>query len=75
MLQKCQSKLSLEEYCSQQKLYLSVADANKPYPGIKFDRIICNLLLMMVDDPEGVIRSLSEVAEEGCLMGVSVWGD
>ena len=41
----------------------------------KFDRIICNCVLMLTADPEKMLRNLHDLADEGCLMGVSVWGD
>ena len=41
----------------------------------KFDRIIANLLLMMVDDPKEVMTNFHKRAEKDCLLGVTVWGN
>lgn len=40
----------------------------------KFDRIICNMVLMLTETPEKMLKSLYDQAEEGCLLGVAVWG-
>ena len=41
----------------------------------KFDRIICNCVLMLTADPEKMLRNLHGMANEDCMMGISVWGD
>ena len=34
-----------------------------------------NLVIMIVPDPEKMLQSLTQVAEKGCLMGITIWGD
>lgn len=46
-----------------------------PKVPYKFDRIICNLVLMNTTDAHKMMTSMHEVAEPGCLLGVSIWGD
>ena len=41
----------------------------------KFDRIICNMVLMLTEDPEKMLNNLWNEAEEGCLLGVTIWGN
>lgn len=41
---------------------------------IKFDRIICNLVLMLTTDPAKMLINLYDSAEDGCLLGLTVWG-
>ena len=41
----------------------------------KFDRIICNLVLMITEDPHKMLRSLHSLSQEGCLLGVTIFGD
>jgi len=40
-----------------------------------FDRIICNLVLMLAANPIKMMKNLNSLAAEGCLMGVTIWGD
>ena len=40
----------------------------------KFDRIVANLILHIVPDPVKMMKNLWEQSEEGCLLGVSIWG-
>ena len=40
----------------------------------KFDRIICNCVLMLTPDPIKMLTNLYNNAKPGCLLGVSVWG-
>ena len=47
----------------------------EPEEGIKFDRIICNLVLMLTEDPVKMLTSFRQSATEDCLLGLSVWGD
>lgn len=61
---------------SKHNLSYRVVDGEKhidtPY---KFDRIICNLVLMITENPQKMLENLASVASEGCLMGVTIWGD
>lgn len=41
----------------------------------KFDRIICNCVLMLTENAEKMLKNLYDSAAPGCLMGVSVWGN
>jgi hypothetical protein len=40
-----------------------------------FDRILCNLVLMLTENPEEMMRTFHAQAAEGCLLGVTVTGD
>jgi hypothetical protein len=40
----------------------------------KYDRIICNLVLMITEDPEKMLNNLFKVSSDDCLLGVTVWG-
>jgi 2-polyprenyl-3-methyl-5-hydroxy-6-metoxy-1,4-benzoquinol methylase len=44
------------------------------FADAKFDRIICNCVLMLTENAEKMLRNLHNEAKEGCLLGVSVWG-
>ena len=53
-----------------------VANGEEIYDkGVKFDRIIANLVIMFVPDPDRMMKNLASVAKEGCLMGITIWGD
>lgn len=41
----------------------------------KFDRIIANLVLMLTEDPIKMMNNFGDMAEEGCLLGLTIWGD
>lgn len=71
------SKLSFEEWSEKIKLKLQVANGEEPIPNnqFKFDRIVCNMVLMLTEDPLKMLTSFYEQAEEGCILGLSVWGD
>ncbi len=67
---------SLDKWMERQRLEIGVHDGECMFkPAHKFDRIICNLVLMNTNDAHKMMQSMHEVADEGCLLGVSVWGD
>ena len=41
----------------------------------KFDRIIANLVLMLTEDPVKMMKNFHSMAQEGCLLGLTIWGD
>ena len=41
----------------------------------KFDRIIANLVLMLTEDPVKMMKNFHSMADEGCLLGLTIWGD
>ena len=74
--QRYQSKLCFEEWCAKQNIAFDVVNAEQPIPSSKpFDRIICNLALMITPDPKKVLSNLHAVSKPGCLFGVNVWGN
>ncbi len=74
--QRYQSKLCFEEWCAKQNIAFDVVNAEQPFPSSKpFDRIICNLALMITPDPKKVLSNLHAVSKPGCLFGVNVWGN
>lgn len=75
VLDSFESKLSFEEWCKKQNFTLKVHNGEEPIPqGIKFDRIICNMVLMLTENPSKMLKTLYDQSEEGCFLGVSVWG-
>jgi hypothetical protein len=57
-------KLSFEEWCKINKFELRAADCEDIIePEIKFDRIICNMVLMLTTDAIKMLKSLYEQAE------------
>lgn len=73
---KYESKLTFEEWCQKQNLHFQVLNAEEPIPKVKpFDRIFCNLALMITPDPLKLLKNMHCHAAKGCLFGVSVWGN
>jgi ubiquinone/menaquinone biosynthesis C-methylase UbiE len=73
--QKYESKLTLDEWMKKQNLEFGQVNGEEKIPKeIKFDRIICNLVLMLTTDPAKMLRNLYDSAEDGCLLGLTVWG-
>ena len=57
-------------------LCLKAQNGEEPFNSeYKFDRIIGNMVLMLTEDPEKMLKNLYDHADEGCLLGISVWGD
>ena len=70
------SKLTYEQWLAKNKLTLKVANGEEPFEEEKkFDRIICNMVLMATENAENMLRNMGNSAETGCLLGVSVWGN
>ena len=65
----------LEAWMQQKNIRIEVADGEEkidaPY---KFDRILANLVVHIVPDPVKMMKNIWEIADEGCLLGVSIWG-
>ena len=60
----------------KQNITLKAANGEEPIESPhKFDRIIANLVLMLTEDPHKMMRNLHSMAAEGCLLGVTIWGD
>ena len=68
------SQLSFEEWLAKNKVEIKVHNGEEPVEGEKFDRIICNMVLMLTEDPEKMLNTFNKEAEVGCLLGVTVWG-
>ena len=67
---------SLDKFMERQRLEIGVHDGESSFKTVhKFDRIIANLILSVTPDPRKMMTSLREVSDEGCLLGVSIWGD
>ena len=75
-LKKFGVTISTEEWLQKHHIKFQVHNGEEtletPY---KFDRIICNLVLMIAENPQKMLRSLHAMSEEGCLLGLTVWGD
>jgi len=57
-------------------LHMFAANAEEKFEApFKFDRIIANLVLMITEDPAKMLRNLHGVSEDGCLLGLTVWGN
>lgn len=54
-----------------------VANGEQPIAGEhgKFDRIICNMVMMLTEDPSRMLQAFYDQAEAGCLLGVSILGN
>lgn len=75
-LEKYGSKLSFNDWISKNKLILKKANGEMPFElGLKFDRIICNMVLMDTENPEIMLANLYNESSTGCLLGASIWGD
>lgn len=74
-LQKMGVTTPLEAWMQQKNIRIEVADGEEkidaPY---KFDRILANLVVHIVPDPVKMMKNIWEIADEGCLLGVSIWG-
>lgn len=67
---------NIDKWQERQRLEIGVHDGESSFKTVhKFDRIIANLVLQTTPDPKKMMTSLREVSEEGCLLGVSIWGD
>lgn len=67
---------SFDKWMERMRLEIGVHDGESMFkPAYKFDRMICNLVLMNTNDAHKMMQSMHEMADEGCLLGVSVWGD
>lgn len=67
---------SLEDWKKGQNLTLKAANGEEPIESPhKFDRIIANLVIMATEDPSKMMKNFHSMAAEGCLLGVTIWGD
>lgn len=74
--QKYDSRLTFDQWCLKQNLAFKTVNGEEVIQkNVSFDRIICNCVLMITEDPEKMLRNLYDQAASGCLLGVSVWGD
>ena len=75
-LKKMGVEANLEDWMKKQRLELRTANGEEHIQSdYKFDRIICNLVLMIVEDPIKMMKNLHSLSEEGCLLGVTIWGN
>ena len=60
---KYDSKLTYEEWLQKHNVTIRSANGEEPFnANPKFDRIICNLVLMIVEDPLKMMQNLSNEA-------------
>lgn len=65
-----------EAWMNRQRLTLKAANGEEPIESpYKFDRIIANLVLMLTENAEKMMKNLHEMSAEGCLLGVTIWGN
>lgn len=75
-LKKFGVTISTEEWLQKHQIKFQVHNGEEILETpFKFDRIICNLVLMITENPQKMLRSLHAMSEEGCLLGLTVWGD
>jgi hypothetical protein len=75
-LSKIGVQVTAESWMKQQHLSFRAANGEEVFESAhRFDRIIANLVLMATQDPLKMMSSLHQMAGEGCLLGVTVWGD
>ena len=66
----------IDGWLKRHNLEFRVANAEEPIEvPYKFDRIIANLVVMATENPAKMMKNLNTSASEGCLLGVTVWGD
>lgn len=64
------------EWMKEHNLEIRTANGEEPIASeYKFDRLIANLVLMLTENPVKMLKNLNEMAEEGALLGVTIWGD
>lgn len=68
--------IDLDSYCKHNNLTIKCDDGQKSIQSSSpFDRIICNLVLMLTEDPWEMMTNFHRQAKEGCLLGVTITGD
>lgn len=67
--------VSAEEWMGKHNLTLKQANGEHPIESPhKFDRIIANLVIHHAEHPLEMLKNLSDLAEPGCLLGVTEFG-
>lgn len=75
-LELFRSSETLENWMKSQHLVLKACNGEEPITGFgEFDVIICNLVLMLTDDPRKMLRSLHQTAAPGARLGATIWGE
>lgn len=66
---------SFEDWTKKHHMEFKQADGAKPIESThKFDRIIANLVIHHSEHPLDMMKNLAEMAEPGCLLGVTEFG-
>jgi trans-aconitate methyltransferase len=75
-LEKAGVSASVEEWTKKNNITIRAANGEEPIEApYKFDRMIANLVLMATEDPLKMLKNLNSMAEDGCLLGVTIWGN
>lgn len=75
-IRKIGVKTGFHEWIKEQRLHLFVQNGEEPFNfDVKFDRIFCNVVLQITENPLKMLKNFHSYAEEGCLMGVSIPGN
>ena len=75
-MSKIPKEIPLSDYCKFNNFVLRASDGQKTIqPEGPFDRIVCNLVLMITENPHEMMRTFYRQAKEGCILGVTVIGN
>lgn len=74
--EKYDSKLTFEEWTKKNNFILKQVNGEDLIEEFgKFDRVICNLVLMLTVNPRTMLTNAHKTTTEDALMGVTIWGD
>lgn len=74
--EKYDSKLTFEEWLQKHRVVLKEMNGEQLLPDFgKFDRVICNLVLMLTTNPKAMLESIHSNTTEDVLMGITIVGD
>lgn len=70
------SQFTAKEFLEENKVVLKAWDGELPVEGYgKFDRVVCNLVLMLTNDAKKMLKSIHESCAEGAKLGITIWGN
>lgn len=74
--EKYESKLTFDEWTKKNNLVVKQVNGEESIDGFgKFDRIICNLVLMLTVNPKNILLNAHKNSTDDALIGITVWGD
>lgn len=74
--EKYDSKLTFDEWKKKSNLVVKQVNGEESIDGFgKFDRVICNLVLMLTINPKNILINAHKNSTDDALIGITVWGD